>query len=83
MTQIIAYKQLTMRQEAGRQHFVATVAPAGSGKSHLLSVVMKYEHLHRRQWQTLAPSGVAADTVLENGVAMAGLRRDKNKRKHG
>ena len=62
-TQFLAYEQLTMRQQAGVQVFVAIVAPAGFGKSHFLTVFMLYEQLQGRQWQTLAPSGVAAANV--------------------
>ena len=39
------------------------MAPAGFGKSHVLTVFMMYEQLHGRQLQTLAPSGVAAANV--------------------
>ena len=48
-TQFLAYEQLTMRQEAKEQIFLAIVAPAGFGKSHLLTVFMKHEPLHGRQ----------------------------------
>ena len=71
MTQFIAYEQLTMRKEAREQIFVAIAAPAGCGKSHFLKVFMKYEHLHGRQWQALAPSGVAAANV--NGLTIHAL----------
>ena len=59
-----------MRQEAGEQIFIAIEAPPGFGKSHVLRVLMMYENSHRQQQQTLGPSGVDADTDLEDGIAM-------------
>ena len=71
MTQIIAYKQLTMRQEVQEQIFIAIAAPAGYGKSQFLKAFVKSEHLHRRRWQALAPSRVAAANV--NGLTIHAL----------
>ena len=37
-TQLLAYEQLTMCQQAEEQHFVAIAAPAGFGKFHFLTI---------------------------------------------
>ena len=74
--QFHAYEQLTMHQDAGEHIFIAIEAPPSFGKSHFLRVFMMYASLHRQQQQTLAPSGVAADTDLEDAIAM-GDNKDK------
>ena len=64
-TQFLAYQQLQYRYEDKSAPFlVRCVAPAGFGKSTLISAWLQWLYVnHKEKWQTLAPTGIASTQV--------------------
>ena len=64
-TQFLAFQQLQYRFEDKSAPFlVCCVAPAGFGKSTLISGWLHWLYVnHQEKWQTMAPTGIASTQV--------------------
>ena len=59
-SQHLALQQLKFRYQLHEPLMVALVAPAGFGKSELISAWLHWIHLKGHQWEVCATTGVAA-----------------------